>query len=375
MKIRLGLQLVFILVLITSAVQSSDYRILEDLGFTNATSYDLVEIEEEGKPPVMRLRVVNSVPKVDPEEPADREILEAVADTSKQARIVMSRQTNRMLVSGQLRSVLFGLELAKAGVWQHIDTLVRDPSIGQRVRMVIVNGEASELLKRDYKAYPSTGLYIFELLQKESNNQAIPNVNLYHFTRDYYDDGIDAVAPIIKQGADSITLDGIALFHADQYVGRIELDHSLIFAFLRGNFTKGDLGMALSHEEHVLLTAVSSKRKVAVKGHPSDRDSFEIVFHIEVEGSLLEYIGHKTLSDDKGQQQLVREMEEYVVGQADQMLKTVQSYRSDCFGVGQYVRNSMKAQQWYDMDWDAIYPNVKTKVEVSIKIKNYGKFQ
>ncbi|WP_452472545.1 Ger(x)C family spore germination protein [Paenibacillus xanthanilyticus] len=58
-----------------------------------------------------------------------RENITVTAKTSKESKLLLSRKTELIMVSGQLRDTLYGLSLAKRGIWEYIDTLVRDPSI------------------------------------------------------------------------------------------------------------------------------------------------------------------------------------------------------------------------------------------------------
>ncbi|MGO4372212.1 Ger(x)C family spore germination protein, partial [Paenibacillus sp. MCAF20] len=220
-----------------------DERILEKMGFIHSTGYDLVPAENEGEKD--KLRVTIAVPKADPEGKIKRETMSAVVASSKEARIEFSRQTELSLVSGQTRNTLFGVTLAQKGLREHIDTLLRDPAISQRVKITIVNGSVYELLIKRYPEHPRPGQYMDRMLDKEASVMMIPTVTLYDFTRDFYDDGVDSVAPILKQKGKNIALDGIALFQGDRYVSRIDADDALIFAILRQNFRRGEMSIDL----------------------------------------------------------------------------------------------------------------------------------
>lgn len=364
-------RIAFVIVLIGSGSLSTDYRILEELGFTNATSFDLYEMENGEQ----ALKVVNSIPNADPSLSSPREVVEVVAHSSKQARMHMSRKTNRKLVSGQIRSVLLGQELAEQGLWEHLDTLVRDPSIGERVKIAVVRGDAGQLLKQEYPQFPDTGTYVHELLEKESAVHTIPDVNLHHFTREYFDDGIDPVAPIIKQTADSIEIDGIALFRQDRMVERIEPDQSVFFSILYKNFKQGEVSVHLGEHEHVSFSSIVSKRKISVRSALDHEAPIEVQFNVKIKGTLLEYIGDKAISTEKDRQKLIREMETFFENEATKLIEISQQAAADCFGIGQYVRNSMSAKEWYGMDWQSVYPNVRISVNIDLLIKNFGKFQ
>lgn len=104
---------------LTASGCAADSRILEDLGMVQTTSYDLL--------PDGMLSITASIPMADPEASAKREVLTVVAENTKNGRIKMSRETQLILVSGQIRNALYGLSMAKKGstaIWIHsLETL------------------------------------------------------------------------------------------------------------------------------------------------------------------------------------------------------------------------------------------------------------
>lgn len=355
--------LLALLVLLTGC---GDQRILERTGFIQSTSYDLLS---NG-----RIKFAVSIPKADPEIHVSREFLTTVAQSGKEARIKLARQTNLLLVSGQLRTTLFGLPLARSGLWDHMDTLLRDPTISEQVKIVLVEGEAHALLKKDYKEYPRTGKYIDRLIEKEAKGHTIPLTTLYSFTRDYYDDGIEPVAPIIKDLGKSIGVHGIGLFHGGTYVDKIKADDALIFAFLRGSFKHGEISIDLAKEtkesKTVMLSSLNSMRNVDVQHEASGHAAVNI--HVTVKVSVVEYIGDLSLGNDAQRQKLEQQISEIMTRRAARMAKFLQDKKVDSIGAGVYVRNSMSYRAWKKLNWYEEFPKVNLQCKVTVKIKDYG---
>lgn len=354
-----------------------DQKVLERLGFTHTTSYDLAP-QKEGRRDGM-LTIAVSVPKADAEGKVRRETLVTTARTSKEAKVELSKKTELMMVSGQLRNTLFGVKLARHGLWRHFDTLARDPSISGRVKVTIVNGEAWKLLLRDYPDHPRTGQYIDRLLEKESRTQSIPQISVYEFVRNYYDDGIDPIAPIIKTLDHEIEADGIALFDDDRYVTKIPLDRSVIFSILRGVMKRGEMSMDLNPyrnpetdpNEYVMLNSVHCHRKVKVKRTGNGR--FAVHIQIDMKGSVQEYTGSLQIFKDRDREQLAHMIERYVAAEAKDMMAFMQKNKVDNAGIGQYVRNSLSFEEWKSLHWDKVYPEIDISISVKVKIKDYGK--
>lgn len=362
---RVKLSILILLVLITGC---GDQRILERTGFIQSWSLDLL--------PDGKINYAISVPIANPDIKTTslRVFLQTKATSSKAARIDLARHTNLLLVSGQLRTTLFGLSLAKKGIWDHLDTLNRDPTISEQVKLIVVNGNAGHLLEKDYKEYPRTGKYVDRLIQKESTGNTIPQTTIYSFTRDYYDDGIDPIVPIVKDAGDSIVSDGIALFKDDRYVGKVSSNDSLIFGFMKDNFKQGEIDLDLSRDskenKSVTLSALNSSRKVEVK-HGSN-GQLNVSIKINIMASVLEHIGELKISNAAGQHQLEQEMTDVINRRAAQIVKLLQDKNTDSLGIGMQVRNSMPYSAWKKMNWDKQYPEVDIHCTINIKIRDHG---
>ncbi|GGG06118.1 Ger(x)C family spore germination protein [Paenibacillus abyssi] len=352
---------------------SADKRQLENLGFTNSISYDLYTEEDNEE---RKLLVTTSVPNIGTKTGKQREVLTAVTQSSKQAWVKLSRQTGRILVNGQLRNALFGMELAAEGLMPHIDTLVRDPSIGQRVNIIIVDGKASELLKKDFPDEPPTGQYIYDLLEKEEKHNSIPDIAIYSFARDLMDEGIDPVAPIIKMNKDHLMIDGIALFGDDRYRTKVSFKDALIFAGLRGDLNQGELNVDFKDAneiESVTLSSVIGRRMVKVKR--VQNGEIKVLLGLHFKGSVLEYIGSRELNDTKDIAFLEGQLSDYLQDEAMKLIRHMQTNQVDSLGIGQHVRNSMRYKEWNSLDWKEAYAGADIECSVKVTIINTGKFQ
>lgn len=361
-----------------------DQRILERLGFIQTTSYDLAPRNENERE--QKLLISVTIPRPDSSTGSgsgsvtgsggvSREFLTAISSTSKESRINLSRQTELQLVSGQLRNTLFGLSLAKQGIWKHIDTLVRDPSISPRVKITVVNGNAHDLLAKNYPFHPRTGQYVDRMLEKESLSQIVPKTSLYQFTKDYFDDGIDPVAPMIKEMSDSVKIDGIALFRKDRYIMRIDPKQAIIFALMRADIKQGDISVDLSGEnrnnEHVTLSSLVSHRSVKVTPR---KGNFQVDINIKVSGSVLEYIGVLDLENNKDRSTIEKLVSQYIQTDAEQLIANMQKNRVDSLGLGKNIRSTLPYAQWHTMNWPDTYRNIDVQCHVKVRIKDYGMF-
>lgn len=364
---RLSLILLLLLPLLLAGCKS-DERILEKLGLVQTASYDLAENN--------RIKVTSCVPVIDPDSSARRELLSTVSDSIKEARIMFSRQTDLTVVSGQLRDALFGLKLAKAGLGDYIDTLLRDPSIALGVKVTIINGDAGEILAKDYKPHTDTGRYINHLLEKEAAGNSIPNTTLYEFSRDYNDDGIDPVAPIVRDSGDKAIIDGIALFQEDRYKMKIPAEDGIIFGLFRDDLRQGEVAFNLGEEDGrpvvVMFSSLLNSRKVKV--HRLGPGRFKVELLANIQGSVLEYTGHHYLNKAGVRQQLERDIADVIMAKAKEMVSQMQQHNVDSLGIGIQIRNTLSYKEWNQMNWREVYPQVEIECRAKVTIKDYGKY-
>jgi len=359
-----------LLLIMLSLNACGDQRVLENLGLIQTVSYDLL--------PGGQLDISVSIPQADPETSSDREVLSAAANSSKEAKMIMSRKTGMLLVSGQIRNVLFGESLARSGLKGHLDALIRDPSISSQIKISVVDGNAGELLRDNYEQHPRTGRYIDMLLEKESQGQTIPKVTLFNFQRDYFDEGVDPIAPMIrKQDSSFITTNGIALFRDDKHVARIEPKDSLVFAFLKGKFREGEISIDLTapgaSKEVVMFSSITSSRKIKVA--PGTDGAKKIKIEVDITGSVLEYLGDLKLSNERERRLLEDKVSHYISKRADTIVSLMKEHKLDNLGIGRYVRNRVGFKQWQQMKWREEIPKLEIECSIHVKIKDYGKFR
>ncbi|MCC3375459.1 Ger(x)C family spore germination protein [Cohnella sp. REN36] len=349
----------------------SDQRILEKVGFIRTIAYDLA-----GRDGAKLLKVTISIPKTKQEESI---VYSAVARTSKQARAIFDRQNNRRLVNGQLRQIVFGEALARDGIWSHLDAIMRDPSVGIHSHVVVAEGDTERMMTKKYEQGGTAGEYIDDLLRAESASRDIPHTNLHSFIRDYYDDGIEPVATILKELPNSLMVDGLALFRKDRYVGRIQGVDKMYFGILRDSVHMGDLnmeGVKMGEESvPISMSYIRSHRKIrfsSPKGLTQGK-RLKVDIEIKLRGSMLEYYGQEPLDSVANQRKLEAGMSKYVAKKCQSLIGIMQRSKTDSIGLGQHVRNAMHYRDWKKLDWNETFAAADITVRASVKIKDIGK--
>lgn len=357
------------LALITIVSGCGQQRVLENLGMLQTVGYDR---SEGGK-----LTVSFYMPKFGAEfGSTDSEVMTTTVHTSKEAKMAMARQTHWYLVSGQLRDALFGESLARQGILEQLNSLIRDPMISPRVKFSIVEGTASDVLMRKYEQHPGVGTYIDQLLEKEIRAGAISRVSLFEFERDLLDEGIDPVAPVLKTGDQTLRITGLGLFQDDRYIGKIDAYDMPIFSLLDGQTARVDIHLKLDEREEqqtfIMIGSARNNRKIRVSRNAAGQ--FEVTFQIKMRGPVLEYTGVQPLRTVQQRKQVEAQIGEAIAKTAKAVITKMQAYNTDSLGIGKHVRNSLSWREWKQLDWREEFPEVKVNCEASFTISNYGRF-
>ncbi|MEK5479362.1 Ger(x)C family spore germination protein [Paenibacillus sp. FSL R5-0407] len=366
---RAGILISSICLLLLTTSCSQDQHILERVGYVRTVGFDR---EDEN-----RVRVTLSIPLILTEANQTRftdEILTATAKSGKEARITLSRKTSRKLLSGQIRTIMYNTNIARQGLREFMDTLQRDPTISKRTELVIVDESVHDLLSRTYKGHLRTGQYIDRLLKKEFDMQTIPRILLHEFFRDYYDDGKDPIANMIRKSGEDLEYAGVALFHDDKYMGKLTPDEVFYFSIMYHDHGKGEFTVTSDKPEmkSVTLDGINSRKKVKIR--KNEEGNYIADIYIKFNGSVLEYVGDMNLTSSADRSKLENLLNEHVVQQCEKVVKKLQKHRTDSIGIGQHVRNKMSYKAWMDSPWDEMYAKMEIRVHAKSKIRNFGNY-
>ncbi|MFD1175083.1 Ger(x)C family spore germination protein [Paenibacillus puldeungensis] len=347
---------------------SQDQNMLERIGYIQSAAYDLA--------PKGDVKVTISIPLVTQFARDGRttdELLSTVAHSSKEANKKLSLQTSRLLVSGQIRALLFGVKLAQQGLQTHMDTFLRDPSFSKRTPVVVVDGDSGDLISHEYPRHTKTSNYIEKLLQKEFSKQIYPRILLHEFIRDLNDDGQDPIATMIRETKNGIEMSGVALFRKDRFITKLSPEDVFIFSLMYHSINRGEFTIATENPELRSVSFNVSKSKRKIKVSRTDEGEYQVNIGVKVQASIMEYIGTLRLStsDRAKAEQLINES---IANAAERIIHNMQKNRVDSLGIGKYVRNKMSYSEWKKTDWHDMYSKMPIHVQCSFIIKNYGNY-
>ncbi|WP_226674922.1 Ger(x)C family spore germination protein [Rossellomorea aquimaris] len=353
-------------------------KYLEKLGLITAVGYD--QNEDENITGTMVLYQFN--PAMEDVE----KILTSTSKTSKGIRLSQNLETDHKLVSGQLRIVIYGRELAGKGIAHLVDTLERDSAIGNMVYLTIADTTAEEVLTYQMEETPSNrGTYLYNLVRQNVEAEMLVSPTLQEFITDYGSVGKDPILPLLTAKDGKVGVEGFALFNRDKFIKEIKKDKIFFIRSLIEEYHAGSVEVELpidpfrpylsslhlgqeNNKVYIMIDSIKSSHDVSAK--QTDKPSFRI--NLNIQSRLLEMSEEMKLSEPKAMQLLEREIGSYIEKNIKDMVLMLQKEGTDPIGFGMEYRSIRGHQDISREEWDKLYKEATFEVKVNNEIIRTG---
>lgn len=275
----------------------------------------------------------------------------------------MQQKASQPILNGSLDIALFEDAVAKDGIVQVLDVFLRDPSVGARVHLAVVDGKAQEVFEGNY-GDRGNAQYLKELIEHNMKGGNLPVANLHRFLFDFYQEGKDPYLPYIKKESNElVTIIGVALFKNEKVVDILHENNLFYFKLLVDRFTTGQIKVKEDHGEATVKSITSDTKLKLTKRNP-----YEITFNIHIQGILSE---HQGIRLEKGEvKEVEKALEKQINKTCMQLLEEFQKQEVDPVGLGHFVKT--KTRNFNFDKWHNDYQNVTFKVSTNVRILEVG---
>ena len=379
-KFNMAILIVIFMVAITGCVQQKQ---LEKLGLITTQGYDTSGKDQD------LIKGTSVVEKFDPMAQTATKIITTYARTSKGLRQVQNLESNQKLVSGQLRSVVYGRKIAERGIVQLVDTLNRDAAIGNMVYLTVADGTAEEIMKiNKNKTNVDLGTYIYNLIKQNVEGEQVISPTLHEFNHNYYDIGKDAVLPILKVKNQDVIIDGVGLFKEDRLVGEIEQGKLFYLKVLIDKYKAGSQEIGISRDKiksillksepsvnnpiykklYITIDNIHSKTKIKLV----DKKKFLFKVDIKLDSRLLEMTDPLDLTKPASIKLLGKEVDKAMEKNVEKLLVYFRDIGIDPVGIGNEYETHLRGKQITRGEWRKKYKEAKFDVSVNNTIERTG---
>lgn len=295
-------------------------------------------------------------------------------------------QFDRKLFASHLKEFLFSEEIARNGLADHLDAILRDHEMRISMRLIIVK-EASAAdvmgIVSGINTIPSN--YIEDLLKQYKVHSKSVDSKVLDFLKAYTGKGINPVVTVLKKVKKAkigtvaseeyeLSPEGAAVFLKDRLVGFLDGQETRGYNWVIGNVVSGIVSFPTPDSDgttSVEILKARSKNEVEITGN-----DIKIKVKINMNGMLDEQTTNVGLPNPRSTIENIELAASQAIKQEVEhtLLKVQTEYKSDIFGFGQLVHRKYP-QEWKEMqdNWDELFSQATIEVEVESKVTKTGK--
>lgn len=293
---------------------------------------------------------------------------------------------DRKLFVSHAKVVMFSEELARNGLAQQLDAVLRDHEMRLTMHLVIVKGSsATDVMgvASGINTIPSN--YIDDLLKQHKVHAESVDSKVIDFLKSYTGKGINPVVSVLKKEKKAsigsvqseeyeLSAEGAAVFLKDRLVGFLDGRETRGYSWVTGQVKSGIVTFPSPRRNattSVEILQASNKNDVEITD-----DGIKLKVTIKMNGMLDEQTTGIGLTDQKTEIALLEQATAQAIKQeVEHTLQKVQTeYRSDIFGFGQVVHRKYP-REWKSMQdhWDDLFAQAAIEVKTEVEITKTGK--
>ncbi|WP_227935218.1 Ger(x)C family spore germination protein [Alkalihalobacillus deserti] len=300
----------------------------------------------------------------------------------------MTTESTRQLFVGHLQVIVISEKLAREGLGELFDHVIRDHDYGKDFFIVVAKGsEAQEILEvlTPLEQIPASKMSTSLNVSSEvwGGTTALMFGDL---VGDILSSGKEAVVAGLEiEGNEEVgktkenktrisppahlNYSGLAVFKEDRLIGWLNENESRGYNFVQGNIKSTTVSFPCPNKGDINVEVQKAKEKTEFElknGNP------QITITVDVDGAITQLGCDIELSNPESFNKLEKETETTIKTEIEEVIEKVQStYQADIFGFGSVI-NRANPTYWKNVqdDWDNHFENLMVKVEVNVTIKH-----
>jgi len=313
-----------------------DQRPIEDLGLINCVGIDIYP----ENPELLDFTFVYPLFLEERRQAAKLDIIAAA--NIGEAINIWERRNPRRFAAGKVGIVIFGTEAAQQDLSGLFD-YAQLPLFDDNAYVAVAAGKASDLLQTPLPETEIIATHLHTMFRTNRHEGQTILVTVGKLMTLATVQGIDPILPKVhKLGEDRIELDGAVLFQDRRMVGTLDQNELLIFMALQGQHSIVSIAPTTANtgelaKPKVELDLVSPKTKI----RPQLQDGKLVVnFSLQASYVLHSYSSVQNITKPEAAQSLTRDLESYLLIEAERLITKLQELGVDPLGVGKRLRAS-----------------------------------
>ena len=320
-----------------------------------------------------------------------RTLLEAIAE--------LSLNLDRELFFSHADILILGEDLAKQGIIQNLDYLLRSQEPRETTKIVVAKGcKASEIMGLRGDLNFSVGQYVGKLLDNFDLNGKTININVAEYYRYYYDQNNEPVIGVVEKkevkeiGAKTgeegppreiLNVGGGAVTKRDSLIGYFTPDEMFGFNFIINNIKGGTITFVTPDELDNNISIIGKEGKFTSLEILKSGTKQEVMvrdgnIHLDINVKLRAALTEEEKAIDLDNEEVIKILEDFSSRSVEKIIsktldKGQKEFKQDNFSIGQGIhKKDPKLWKEISKDWDSIFPEMTYNVNVETKIVKIG---
>lgn len=283
----------------------------------------------------------------------------------------------REIFWGHSKVLIIGEKMAKEGVSDLVDHVMRYPEARVRVKVFICNGDAKHMLELTPPLENST----VNVLRQMTDLHSVIDIPLKTFAQMLAGNAGAAAVPWIKilpaephksKNQTVPYIKGTAIFKNDKMVGHIDETITKGVLWLRNEMKPAELTIT-SKDAKGFVTLNVKKSKSELDPQIKDNE-WSVTVKIKAEAIVIQNTTNLSFKNPKFSKSLERDLNENIENRVSAALAQVQKeMHADILGFAEaFYRKYPKEWEKSKEDWDEIFPTINVNIQVTSKIQSTG---
>lgn len=300
------------------------------------------------------------------------------ADDITAAEYQLTRIMNQVPNLEHCQEILIGEKLAREGLSEYLDFLIRTHEVRRMVNIGVVQGKAKDILDMQFKTALMPSFVLAEMMSDNSKHK-LELSNFMNIGRLHIADtmGYDFVLARIIALNEKLDMSGGSVFKGLKLVGWLSGEEMMGIRFLRGDVGSGSLAIKLPEElgERAMLRIFEVQSML----EPEIRDGRLVAkLKLRLEGDISEIVSdNKKVGEMEFLSQIEDLFEKDIKDKIEKSFKKVQlEFESDPFMLKEKTKSYYPEfwKQNYEV-WDEIYRTAKLEIEARVLVRRIGEIR
>lgn len=363
-------KLVLLLFSLTLLTGCWDERLLKDVRTVYLSGFDLDEKGEYLTTVVIRNLNISKSSRG--EMSITNEVVSGKGKNIRETSLKIDQSVPGIFDPAKGRTVILGNDIAKADIFNVLDSFYRDPRINVNSKVAVTSGSANKLIQHLSEKEMEKAEYFFEMIKSSEVMTEIPSVTAETICTYMLDEGKDFFLPYLEidEVDQTVKVKGTALFHDRSFTGEyLSVDESkLLLLFMDKKSRKTIFTHIIEQPTDTALSYDVKRVSRDLKIRKRDKVSVDLSLQLDVE--VVDF-PEDHLNNQKMIKDLNRQLSRQVSKNAEALFKKLANHQSDILGLGRELI-AYHPSIWKEIKGKNYYENIEVNPKVKINIIGSG---